>query len=178
MTDTGANINAGDRPDATDSYTRKQMVLHWMIVVLLLIQFTASGAMSTAFETAVEQGAWPPSGIALMHALTGSLVGILMLGRLYIRLTTTTPPPPPGLDGTVSRATHWAFYALLIGMPIFGLLAAWTLSEALATIHYFAGWLLLALIAAHFAGAMWHLWKGDGIAKRMLRDDPAHSANL
>ena len=74
----------------------------------------------------------------------------------------------------ISRGNHWAFYVVLIAMPIVGLSAVLTLAPTLGAIHSWTSWLLLALIAAHFAGAVWHMFRrGSDAWRRMLRRDPA-----
>ena len=70
----------------------------------------------------------------------------------------------------MSRSVHYAFYALLIGMPLFGMAALWLKWGVLGALHAWASYALLALIVAHVAGGLWHgLVKRDGVARRILR---------
>ena len=164
-----------------ERYHQSQLVMHWVVVFLVAMQFAFHGAMERDFWNAVELGYLPPSGGAWAHGIGGGLIFGAMIWRLFMRRHYGAPPPPetePSAIQKVSRGVHYAFYVLLIGMPVFGALALWTLSPTLALAHKLAGWLLLALIAAHFAGAMWHAFKKDGVVKRMLRRNPADRASI
>ena len=142
-------------------YSAPHMALHWVIAALVAVQIIFADAMGAAFDAKMENvtigGGWT-SG-ALFHALLGTTIGVLMLWRLGLRLTTDIPPPPQessNLIQTISRATHWLFYAILIGMPIVGALAWFIPSETFAELHDATGKVLLALIALHILGAIYH----------------------
>ncbi len=87
--------------------------------------------------------------------------------------------------------THWAFYAVLILLPLLGWIAAnaygvtvylagviplpalvapdKAFAERIGGVHGTVALLLLALIALHVAGALYHaLVKRDGVMQRML----------
>ena len=126
---------------------------------------------------AVAVGAFPLDGGAIMHGICGATILLVMLWRQAMRLTHGTPPPPesePRKLQYMSRGNHWAFYVVLIAMPIVGLSAVLTLAPILSAIHSWTIWLLLALIAAHFAGAVWQMFRrGSDTWRRVLRRDPA-----
>ena len=142
-------------------YTAPHMMLHWAIAVLVAVQIIFADAMGAAFDAKLENvtmGSGWTAG-AIFHALLGASIGVLMIWRLGLRLTTDIPPPPQGASSliqTISRATHWLFYVILIGMPIAGALAWFIPSETLAEVHDVTGKVLLALIALHIAGALYH----------------------
>ena len=172
--------------DATDRYKDPahregfyhptQITVHWMIVFLVLFQFLSGGGMEEAFDGAREGTALGLSGTAWVHGLIGTSIGLLMLFRLWARRAHPIPPPPesePHALQYVSRGVHYAFYALLIGLPVLGLLAVLTGIGPLAGLHALGAWVLLILVVLHFAGAMWHAFRRDGVVKRMLRQDPA-----
>ena len=166
-----------DPADREGFYHPAQIVAHWTIVFLLLFQFMTGGGMERAFDAAEEgEALLRLDGTAWVHGMIGTGILLVMLYRLWLRTHYHVPPPPsdePQLIQYVSRGTHWAFYALLIGMPIFGLLAVFTGSGLLASLHGLASKLLFLLVILHFAGAMWHAFKRDGVVKRVLRQDPA-----
>ncbi len=159
-----------------DRYSQNQLVAHWLVAFLVLFQFLFNGGMERAFEQGEEAGVFTATGGALTHALSGAIIGCLMVWRLSMRLNQGTPPPPetePRPLQIVSRGTHWLFYALLIGMPIVGFLAIATLSPTLAELHALSATVLFWLALLHVAGALWHgLLKRDGVARRMLRPTP------
>lgn len=154
-------------------YPRSQIALHWLIALMVVVQWIFGDDMARAFETMMQGGAvddeTPAPAIAAAHGFVGTLIGLLMLVRLYLRLTNEIPPPPPQASRTVqivSRANHWAFYLLLIAMPIVGHLAWWGESWTLARIHAWSGWTLLALAILHVCGAGYHAF--------VLRDRTVH----
>jgi cytochrome b561 len=156
-----------DAPPAV--YTSKQMLAHWAVVFLVIFQFATGGSMETAFWAGAATGG------AVVHGIIGSAILLFMTWRVWLRATRGAPPPPdtePSWLQKISRGTHFAFYGLLIGMPIFGLAAVLTGIGILATLHGIAAWVLLALVLLHASGALWHAFKRDGVIKRMLRDEP------
>ena len=108
-----------------------------------------------------------------------------MLLRLTWRLTHPPPPPPTDLPPALrllSRATHWLFYVVLIVLPLLGWTAASAfgarvyllgliplpalvapnkpLAEVVGSVHGVVALALLALIALHIAGALYHTKSG------------------
>ncbi|WP_386680490.1 cytochrome b [Loktanella sp. R86503] len=155
-------------------YTAPHMLLHWVIAALVVVQIALAGGMQATFDAKFEgidvSLGWT-SG-AIFHAILGTSIGILMIWRLGLRQTTRIPPPPaaPGAIQAIARMTHLLFYALLIGMPLFGA-AAWFIPSApLGAVHAGASKLLIALIALHLAGAAYHHFiAGDtSVLRRML----------
>lgn len=165
------------RADWPGAYTRNQLIAHWMVAILALVQLLFGGDMAEAYAAASEAGAWPLSGAAWMHGGVGLTILALMLWRLGMRLRHGAPPPPQDLPAALralSRANHFAFYGVLIAMPLAGLWATLTLNDAVARLHAAAAGLLLALIALHLAGAILHMVKPGSTAwRRMLRTDPS-----
>ena len=168
---------ARDPAERPGFYHPAQIVVHWTVVFLVLFQFLTGGGMEHAFDAAAEgEALLRLDGTAWVHGMIGTSILLAMLFRLWLRNRYEAPPPPedePSLVQYLSRGTHWAFYAFLIAMPIAGLLAVFTGSEILAGLHGLASKVLLLLIVLHFAGAMWHAFRRDGVVKRVLRQDPA-----
>lgn len=161
----------------SDRYNRSQLIAHWLVVVLVLMQFLSNERMARAFQQGVESGALPASGGIVVHGLFGSLILGLMLWRVVLRVRHGAPPPSeaePRPIQFLSRANHFAFYGVLIAMPLAGYAALLTLNPTFGSIHSALATLLLLLIALHIAGALAHVFyfKSDAY-KRMLRADPA-----
>ena len=157
-------------------YSSSQMLAHWLIAFLVLFQFASGGGMEQAFDAAMEGVAPMLSGAVFVHGFFGLTIFVLMLWRLGMRYSYGAPPPPetePEKLQYLSRGVHYAFYAILIGMPLAGLGAVLLQSGVLATIHGWTSKLLILLAAMHVAGALWHLTKGDRVVHRMIRNDPA-----
>lgn len=157
-------------------YSSNQMIAHWMVAFLVLFQFLTGGGMEAAFKSRAQEGGSILSGPAVVHGGLGLTILGLMLWRLTMRFRHGTPPPPetePTPLQYLSRGTHYAFYAVLVAMPLAGLAAILTGNETIAGAHALASKLLIALAALHVAGAAWHIFKRDGVMHRMARRDPA-----
>ncbi len=179
----------------TDGYSRGQILLHWIVVVLLAAQFLLAEGMEEAFE-AREHGATEETGGAgaaaadggeavqtasasalpggaLVHMLLGAALFGVMAIRLAVRVSYGAPPAPaedPPWQRRLSRAVHGLFYVLLIGMPAFGAVAWFGPSEALAEAHGFAASVLLVAVGLHIAGAVYgQAVQKTGVLDRMLR---------
>ena len=133
-------------------------------------------------------------GLDRWHIAVGPAILVVMAIRLVWRLTHRPPPPPSDLPSVVRRIailTNWAFYALLILIPVVGWISTSKLGErpsllflmklpllASANMHAGEWWgaihgwladLLLVLIGVHIAAAMWHgLARDDGVFARMM----------
>ena len=158
----------------TGGWSRQQVILHWTVVVLVVLQLVVGDAMSEVWEARQEGAAFAgPSPGAIVHIVAGVTVLLLMLYRFYLRLTRGHPPRPEGQPqwaSTLGAVTHWALYVLLILMPISGAVAWFAGVEGAAMAH--AGLLRLALIALillHVAGALAeHFVFKSPVLKRML----------
>ncbi len=159
-------------------YHSNQIMLHWLVVSLVLLQFLGGESMARAMELAYAGGGRLTDGIVVVHATFGTVILFAMLARLVVRLRHGAPPPPetePRPLQILSRGVHYAFYGLLIAMPLFGIAAIAVLSETLGTLHGLASWLLLGLAALHVAGALFHAVKRDGVVGRVFTTSPPHN---
>lgn len=155
---------------AAETYSTAQRTAHWLVVALVAFQYFTGEGMAHAFDGVVEDGA-AFTGNAWVHGIIGSAILLTMLSRVVLRLRRGAPPPPdtePGAIQIVSRGNHFAFYAILLAMPLAGLAAVLTLNETVAWLHGLTSKLLLVLIVAHLAGAIWHMTKSDGVIRRMV----------
>ena len=171
--------DATSAPPTRTRYHTRQLLAHWTIVMLVAMQFLMNAGMQTAFAQSVEAGRIVMHGGIISHAMGGTFILGIMLYRLWLRRTHGAPPPPstlPPVLQKVSRATHYAFYVVLIAMPLAGWLAWLTLWGWVGTVHGLTALLLLLLIVMHAAGAFWHAFKRDGTIARILQPDPAHGA--
>jgi cytochrome b561 len=173
-------------------YSRVAIALHWTIAVLMLLLFVSGPVMTELVEnrsTLVLGGV-----LYAVHKSLGLTVLALSLLRLGWRLAHRPPPLPqttPRWQALAARATHAAFYVVMIGAPLAGwALVSWSevpvatewfglfsvphlppaprfAGEAAEELHGALGWLGIALLALHAGAALWHLRARDGVAARM-----------
>ena len=162
------------------------VALHWMMALLVLLALAAGGLFLANM---------PPDSAGKVrglggHMAMGMIIGVLLLVRLVTRLTSTHPPHArTGNDmlDLIGVWTHWAFYVLIAGMVLTGLAMAFgaglfpivyggavdTLPPELATLpqraaHGLIALTLTALIALHFAAALYHqFFLKDRLLRRM-----------
>ena len=169
-------------------YDGVQKTLHWVVVGLVGTQFVTKLITPAGFSGVTE------AGLNRWHLAVGPTILLLMLVRLAWRMARGAPPAPAELANPLqllSRLTHWAFYGLLLVIPVlgwisaseygarptllflFGLPALAAPNERAAAwwgeLHGTLAWLLLATIALHVAAACWHgLARDDGVFARMM----------
>ena len=156
------------------TYARPQIVLHWTIVALIIVQMLSADGMSAYFEPAKEAGTapgLPGPGLALAHAASGATILVLIILRFVLRLRYGAPAPPrdlPRILQIVSRVTHYALYAVLLLLPLSGATTLLISPEA-GDVHQALKNVLYALAAAHVLGALTHLViLRDGVFWRMI----------
>jgi len=163
--------------------------LHWLVVVLLLAQFTLGWTMPHV------GGKTLPVGLIFWHVSIGMLLLAVLLARLVWRLVHPVPllgGVPPWQNWT-ARVTHVLLYAtvfvqILLGwanaaarawkVDIFGLAPLPWIVPAKSPIGMTAGdihddfaFVLLGLITLHVAAALYHHFVlRDRVLWRMLPD--------
>jgi cytochrome b561 len=175
---------------ASARYTKTAVWLHW-ITALLMIFMLVWGEDFIRVQPGESLGGWQPT----THASWGTVILLLVLLRLFWRMGHPAPALPdtmPNWQVTASHVAHWALYALMIAIPVTGLLAlvpygaerldadkvvffnlfslhfmpnlgSWT-QEA----HEILGNVAKALIIIHVAAALKHqFWDKDGLLSRM-----------
>jgi cytochrome b561 len=167
-------------------FTPLQRLLHWfMAVCILTMLFVGVGMVSTI----------APKYLTLVsiHKPLGIAILVLALIRLAVRLRYGTPPLPADLPEPMKLAaylSHYALYALMIGLPLIGwaMLSAaeypvvqfWGMrvpailpqSDSLHTLlwdaHFYLAFAFFALILLHVAAGLFHaLVRRDGVFESM-----------
>jgi cytochrome b561 len=171
-------------------YTSTAQVLHWLIALLIVVQFVLA-----------RMAAHLPLGarkLALLaeHKSFGMTVLVLVVVRFAWRLKNLPPSLPENMhraERFLARFTHVSFYILLIAMPLSG----WLMSSAknysvswfgafswpnliwpnetafsfLKTLHHLLSNVLFAIAALHILAALkHHFWNKDAVLVRMLPD--------
>ncbi|NEY91039.1 cytochrome b [Tabrizicola oligotrophica] len=110
-----------------NGYSARQIRLHWLVAVLIVLQFLLHEPIAEAWE-GIEEGRSPAfNWLILCHIFGGGLVLVFALWRLVLRQTRGVPPAPEEEPRFLRRAAHLghlALYALMIAMPLSGM-AAW-----------------------------------------------------
>ena len=157
---------------APTGYSRLQITLHWLVFALIAKQYLFKNAISAAWDRitdGVETGFDP---LVLAHVAGGALVMIFALWRLALRGRRGVPPAIEAtkLQGILAKLTHIGLYALMILMPLSGSVAWFGDVEAAAQGHNVMKVILLALVALHVVGALYHQFVlRDGTLARMRR---------
>lgn len=171
-----------------DQWGSVSMALHWLVVILILAMAWIGLTMGD-----LPNG---PDKIATyaLHKSIGISILALVLLRLCWRLYAGAPEAVAGTphwQERIASLTHWALYALLLAMPLsgwvvnssagfplqwFGLLNLpaiagkdHDLHELAGEIHELLFWIMVALVVAHAAAAVYHhLFQRDATLVRML----------
>jgi cytochrome b561 len=151
-------------------YSRAQMILHWAISVLVLVQFAFHEAIVDAFEARLKGNFASTHPMVSAHLGVGGVIGILTALRLWIRMETGTPEKSgnhPQIFDRLANTVHYSFYAILLLLPITGGFAWYQASEAAANAHTILRAVLLILVLVHIAAAVLHLlvWRGNVLAR-------------
>lgn len=114
-------------PPTAARYTAVAIALHWAIAAAIVLNLGLGWWM----HEAIEESAWAARAIAAfqLHKSIGLTVLGLSLLRLAWRLAHRPPPLPDGMrvwERLAARAVHWAFYGLMIALPLSGWLYAST----------------------------------------------------
>ena len=170
----------------TGRFAAPQRVLHWLMAICILAMlFIGVGMVSTITPRYLT--------LVSIHRPLGIAILILALVRLATRLRYGAPALPADLPEPMKLAahlSHYAFYVLMIGMPLigWGMLSAAaypvvlygdvhlpailpqsdSLHALLWSAHYYLAFAFFALILLHVAAALFHaLIRRDGVFEAM-----------
>lgn len=154
-------------------YSRAQIVLHWLIAVMIVLQYVLHEPIANAWEMFQEGREFVFHPLIAQHVFGGLAVLALVLWRLRLRVRRGAPQPPehehPALK-LAAHATHWLFYALMILMPVSGAAAWFGAVGVAAEAHEVMKVVLLALFIVHVAAALMHRFiLKSGVMERMVR---------
>lgn len=129
------------------AYTPFAKLLHWLIALLVAVQFVVAWFMPHIGRNTRAEG------LVSLHFSLGVLIVLAMLARWVHRLRFPVPLEMPGAALAPPKA-GWALEA--------------------GDVHGWSMWTLLALVALHALGALYHYFvRRDGVLQRML---PARSS--
>lgn len=162
------------------------VALHWLLALLIVAALVLGALVMVKIPNS------DPMKLEALrsHMGGGTLILLLMLVRLFVRTRTTHPATASTGNPTLDRlawASHRLFYVAVLGMAGSGIFMAiqtglprivfegggalpadfWVFP--VRTVHYVFSRLLMALIALHVAGALYHtLVLRDGLLRRMF----------
>lgn len=169
-------------PTGAERYTQVAIAFHWSIAALIIANLVIG-----IFHDAI-------GGMGI-HKAIGITVLALTIGRIGWRVAHPPPPLPadtPALQRGIAHGTHLALYALMLVMPLSG----WAMSSAgpvrrpltwfglfdipylpvdkavgdtAHATHETMGWVMIALVALHIGGALYHQFAmRDRLIARMM----------
>jgi cytochrome b561 len=170
-----------------DRYSRTAILLHWVLVALLAAQIGFGWFLEDVARGTPERAIY-----VNLHKSTGMLIGLLILFRLYWRLSHRPPALPaslPAWEKAVASSSHVLLYAAMVIMPLSGYIASnfsqygvnffnriklppWGVEDSniyafFNGMHDITAGVLVALIVLHVLAALRHLLKKDGTFSRI-----------
>jgi len=162
-------------------------ILHWLIFLLLVVQYAIGSIMPHIGRKTVDEG-W-----VSWHFSVGAAILFFIVIRLVWRLLhpVSQLPTLAPWEKLLSGITHWALYVLVLAMTLLGWAATnsrgWEVKlfglvtlpqlapngskwgHEAGDIHNVLVYVLLGLIALHVTGALYHYFvKHDRVVSRML----------
>jgi cytochrome b561 len=168
--------------------TRYQPLLvgmHWLMALMVIVALAAGALVLVKIPNTDPMKV----GALRQHMGGGILLVVLMLVRLVVRMQTAHPPRASTGDSALDRLawlSHRLLYVLVFGQAAVGLYLAfqaglpdivfgghgvmppdfWIFPAR--SVHYVISRLLMALIALHVTGALYHTFVlRDGLLRRM-----------
>ena len=167
-------------------YTGNAILFHWLMALMLLFM-----AISGLLFDDIPKDIKPT--IINLHAITGTAFLVLLVARIWWRINHRPPPSPPGtseLNRRLSHIGHLALYALMVIVPLAGLVYLYSRGRGLdfgffqlaspfgempairrpaRVVHSWSADILMVAALGHIAFALWHQFvMKDNILLRMM----------
>lgn len=171
------------------TYASSQKAIHWIVFLLVV------GIYGLTYVADIFPRGDPGRNVVWwLHMSFGLLLFALVLARVGLRIIRGAPELPPEmsqLERSMAKAAHLLLYALLVAVPVLGMLQVWFRGDPLSffglfavpapfapdrpiagfvnELHSLSANLIVILAGLHAAAALWHhLVRKDGVLKRML----------
>ncbi len=159
----------------SSGYSRFQIILHWVIALLIVLQFVGHEAI-VGFVELMGITASGSEEIPLLvrgHVLLGILTGALMVIRVIVRIMHGAPALPKEESAPmklIAHATHFTLYAAVILLAASGMGGWFGQIETALVVHGILKVVLLVFVGLHIAGALYHQFVlKNGLIKRMMK---------
>ena len=172
----------------TSGYTSSAKFLHWLIVMLLIVQFIVAWTMPHIGRNT------PMTTLISLHFTVGIVILAVAILRLVWRAIQGEPTPLDGVppwQRQSARVIHWLLYLLLLVVPVLGWInASWRgmpvvlfgleLPKLIGTrapgwrwtgdVHnLLANYMMLTLVGLHILAGLYHYFiRRDHVLQRML----------
>lgn len=176
---------------AGETYSSAARHFHWWMVALIAVQVPVGLYMNYRGNIlGIFDGL--TNNLYSTHKLIGFSLLLIVIARLWYRLSHGAPADEPTLEPwqkVVSHLNHWAMYVLLLAVPllgwfgvqlypaldVFGLFSLPAVvspdqatAERVFAVHKALALLLVLFIALHVGAALFHyLIRKDGVLNRM-----------
>ena len=165
-------------------YSKRMVIVHWLTLALLVAAWFLGESLSDARHA----GNATLIGY-VVHDFVGAMILLLALARLYFRRKDGTPPPVGNTPmDKVAKGIHHTLYAVLLLLPISGMMTTLTSSIGKALlagdatmlpakftgvpaheVHEVLVNVLIVLVVVHVLGAIKHQFiMKDGLMERMM----------
>jgi cytochrome b561 len=173
----------------SSAYAPAQKALHWLIFLLVI------GLYGLTFGEDFFPGGDPGrDAVWWLHISFGLLLAAFVVLRVGMRLWRGAPQMPSSMaevEKKLAHAAHFLLYALLIAIPVLGIVLTWFRGDALTffglftipspvapdrevarsirEIHSVCANLILIVVGLHAVAALWHHFiRKDDVLRRML----------
>ena len=164
-------------------YSKRTAILHWLIFLLVIAAFFLGHELDESKDAAQKLSLFP------VHFLTGDLIVLLVLVRIYFRKKDGEPAPANAnpLLNKLATATHGLLNISLIAVAITGMVTVATsgVIEALKKsdpslipdfekvgakeVHELFIGIMLLLLALHIVAALYHqFFVKDNLMRRIM----------
>lgn len=161
--------------DGTIFYTPLQRRLHWLVLLLLIVQYALQIPMKASLAAIDRQETLTffQFLVTTVHTWGGISVAAIMIWRWQLRRR-AVPLAGGGLSAVHERWVRWhhtSLYAVLMLMVLTGVLHYYFGFRPAGRWHEWGKWLLAVLVGVHVVGALSHGSRGRKVLQRMMGRD-------
>ena len=159
--------------DVPTHYNKFHILIHWLVVVIILIQMITGDKIALEFLAIRNQviNIDGNTSNSQIHMLGGLFIILLMAIRVFLRIKFGVPAPTKKTNDPLkflSTFVHLGIYLILFAIPITGLLAFSTINVNLGIAHKILVNILYLFVIFHLIGVAFHqIFLGDNIMERI-----------